>query len=126
MSRFVSIFGLALARSGDHFTFAGLVDAPNFSLPGGTFLGVPTTVVYEGEPWEVMRENRLVYDVNLGKVVPLDSITQRAVLTTSGNIRLAGGMIQPGSVMDDGSRVTDYAAFYNADRGFLYSEVASA
>lgn len=122
VSDFMSRFGLEIERSGDHFTFTDLLDAPDFSIPGGTFLGTPTTETFEGEPWEVMQANSLVYDFSKGLVVPITSVLTTIRLQSSGKFYMASGMIIPGSVMEDGSRVTDYAAFYENLR-FRYSEV---
>lgn len=124
MSDFMSLTGLEIARSGDHFTFEGLVDAPEYSLPGGTFLGAPCTVAFAGKPWEVMRANRLVFDFTTGLVVPIASILKVVEIAAAGNFLVTTGMIVPGSVTDDGSRVTDYSAFYSTGRqGFKYSEI---
>ncbi len=124
ISHFCSLYGLTIERSGDHFTFEDLVDAPRHSLPGGTFLGAPTTVLFEGDPWDVMRENGLVYDFNAGEVVLLASILTNAPLSAAGYYYVSTGMILPGSVMDDGSRVTDYSAHFLLGReNFKYSEV---
>jgi hypothetical protein len=124
ISHFISQFGLEIERSGDHFTFADLVDAPDYSIVGGTFLGAPCTVTTEGNPWDVMRANGLVYDFVLGFVRPIDSITQAAGIDQAGNYYVSTGMLLPGSVMDGGLRVTDYAAFFLRDRNnFKYSEV---
>lgn len=127
VSRFCSLFGLEVARSSrmDHLTFADLVDAPDYSVPGGTFLGAATSELFEGPPWEVMRANGLVYDFQRGLVVPIAEIEQVVSIAQAGFAFLASGMILPGSVTDDGSRVTDYAAFFDPSRqGFKYSEVA--
>lgn len=124
ISRFMSLFGLEVERKEDHFTFSDLVDAPNYSIAGGTFLGIPTIKTFEGPPWEVMRANRLVYDFNIGLVRPIDTVTQILKLESSSNYFLTTGMILPGSITDDGGRVTDYAAFYSSDRAtFKYSEI---
>ncbi len=124
ISKFMSLFGLEIERSGDHFTFSDLVDAPRYSIAGGTFLGVPTTETFEGEPWDVMRANGLVYDFTLGTIRPVLSITETVAIDSAGNYFVTTGMIQPGSVTEDGSRVTDYAAFFVEDRSnFKYSEI---
>lgn len=126
MSNFMDRYGIEIERDGPLFTFADLVGAPDFSLVGGTFLGCPTTVAFEGDPWEVMRENNLVYNVAIGLVVPMLTITDRVSLIEVGNFYLADGMIQPGSITDGGLRVTDYSAFFSWDRlDFKYSEVDS-
>jgi hypothetical protein len=125
LSRFMSIFDVELERSGDHFTFSDLVDAPDYSLVGGTFLGAPTITAFEGDPWDVMRENLLTYDFNLGLVIPIAAVLQRAALQSAANFYMAQGMIVAGALMDDGSRVTDYSAHFSFDLlNFRYSEVA--
>lgn len=122
VSDFISRYGLAIEFFNGDFIFSDLVDAPDFSIKGGTFLGCPTTETFEGHPWEVMRANRIVYDFSTGRVVPIDTILQTVKLKAYGNFFRASGMIIPGSVMEDGSRVTDYAAhFQNPD--FKYSAV---
>lgn len=126
MSNFMKLYGLEIQRAGDHFTFADLVDAPDFSIPGGTFLGCPTTELYEGRPWEVMRENAIVYNFTTGLVVPIASIIATAKIQAAGKFYAASGMLLPGSIMDDGSRVTDYAAFFTSEGlRYRYSEVTS-
>lgn len=124
IAHFMSLFGLEIERAGDHFTFSDLVDAPNFSLKGGMFLGAPTTETFEGNPWDVMRANGLVYDFSKGEVVPLELVVQSAQVVAAGYYFVSSGMLLPGSVTDDGSRVTDYAAFFVPERvNFKYSEV---
>lgn len=125
-SDFMSYSGLAIERNGDHFTFDGLVDAPKYSIAGGKYLGCPTTETFEGEPWEVMRANGLVYNFSNGTVVPIETVLTSVHLSSAGNFYDAGGMIQPGSVTDDGKRVTDYAASFSIGQlAFRYSEVTS-
>lgn len=124
VSSFVSRYGLEIVREGDHFTFAGLAGAPDYSLPGGEFLGCATTECFEGEPWEVMRANGLVYDFNSGEVVKIETIIQVAKIQASGKFYVSQGMILPGSLTEDGERVTDYAAFFD-NLSFRYSEVSS-
>jgi len=122
ISDFISRYGLEIELFNGEFIFSDLKDAPDFSIAGGTFLGCPTTETFEGAPWEVMRANRIVYDFSKGEVVPIESILQTVKLKAFGKFFLASGMILPGSIMEDGSRVTDYAAhFVNPD--FKYSAV---
>lgn len=124
LSKFMSLYDLEIERSGDHFTFSDLVDAPKYSIAGGTFLGSPTLVTFEGEPWDVMRKNGLVYDIVRGLVVPIISVINAMRVEVAGNYFVTSGMIQPGSVTDDGRRVTDYSAFYISTRAnFKYSGI---
>lgn len=124
LSKFMSLYGLELERNGDHFTFADLVDAPFYSIEGSTYLGAPTSVTFAGQPWEVMRENGLVYDFSSGTVKLIETVLRPIEVRNAGYYFLSPGMIVPGSVREDGSRVTDYAAFFLGERlGFKYSEV---
>lgn len=126
LQAFMDLFGLEIERSGDHFTFADLVDAPEYSIAGGTFLGCPTLKTFAGSPWEVMRENGLVYDFAKGLVIPKLLVLQSASIKPAGKYLVSSGMIQPGSITEDGSRVTDYAAHYIPELSqFRFSEVSS-
>ncbi len=81
---------------------------------------------FAGPPWEVFRQNAVVYNFNTGLLVPLASITQLLDIDAAGNYFLSPGLILPGSLMDGGSRVTDYAAWFSTDTmKFKYSEVTS-
>jgi len=124
LSRFLFRFGLVVERSGDYFTFKALKDAPRYSISGSTYLGAPASKTYEGEPWEVMEANNLVYDYNQGLVVPLSSVSQPVRLKNAGRYYVTDGLILPGSLTDEGLRVTEYSAHYRPRRfDFRYSEV---
>lgn len=124
IATFANLFGLDIARSGDHFTFSDLADAPNYSIAGGFFLGCPTLSTFAGDPWDVMRANGLVYDFTKGLVVPKLLVTAIAQISQAGYFFISTGMLLAGSVTDDGSRVTDYAAFFVPERAnFKYSEI---
>lgn len=125
LSRFCSLFqGLELVPVDDYFTFADLEDAPSHSIEGGEYLGVTAIKTFEGKPWDVFRENKLVYNFSSGEIVPIDTILKRIELFQAPNYFLSSGLILPGSVTDDGSRVTDYAAWYLFDTNkFKYSSV---
>jgi hypothetical protein len=126
LSRFSSLYGLSLAPWGaNSYTFEALSGAPDYSLAGLPYLSAPTTKTYEGEPWEVMRENGLVFNFNTGLVQPMASIFQAFRISSAGGYFISPGLILPGSVRADGKRVTDYAAWYQFSSGrFKYSEVS--
>ena len=115
VSDFSSLFGLELEPVDNYFTFAPLADAPDFSLAGKTYLGAATTKTFAGPPWEVMRENSLVYNFNTGLVVPIAQITQAIQISLAGTYWVSPGLILPGSLTDEGKRVTDYAAWFSKD-----------
>lgn len=124
ISRFMSLFGLSIVRVGQIYTFESLAEAPDFSVIETPYLGVAATSTIEGPPWEVMRANELVYDFNADVVKRITTVTSLATLVQTANYFLSPGLIQPGSVTEDGSRVTDYAAWFLFDSmKFKYSEV---
>lgn len=126
ISRFMNLFPVTIVARGDHFTFKTLSTAPKHSIAGNRYLNALCTKTAEGEPWFVMRENGLVYDFEKDLVVPIQTITSRAVLVPGSNYFLSTGLILPGSITEDGTRVTDYSAWYLFDSGkFNYTEVIS-
>lgn len=120
----MQLTGVTLRAVDDYFTFSDLVGAPDYSVAGNEYLGATATKTCAGRPWDVMRLNGLVYDFKKSLVVPILSITQFVSLSGAENYFVSSGMILPGSVMDDGSRVTDYSAWFNFDiMKFKYSSV---
>lgn len=109
-SNFASALGLELTYSSGVFTFPQLVDAPEYSIEGGEYLGAQASSSFEGKPWEVMRANGLVYDFLVGRVRHIETITEKLTLKQSGEYYVSQGLILPGSLTDEGKRVTDYAA----------------
>jgi hypothetical protein len=57
-----------------------------------------------------MRANQLIYNFETGLVQSLLAVTQLTPLRSTGRYFLANGLILPGSLTDEGSRVTDYSA----------------
>lgn len=124
VSDFVSYSGLSIVPRGTYFTFEGLQSAPRYSIQGKPYLGATTTKTFEGEPWEVMQANGLVFDFLTNTVKPLLSVTQLVSIKTAGHRFISNGLILPGSVTEDGKRVKDYAAHYSKESlRWLYSEV---
>lgn len=124
IGRLMSLFDLDLVLQGDKYVFDTLSDAPRYSILGSTYLGAPAIKTFEGEPWEVMAENKLVYDFLNDVVVPQATVFQRVSLQLIDYYYLSDGLILPGSVTDDGQRITDYSAWFSfGDNTFKYSEV---
>jgi hypothetical protein len=105
------MFDASLERCGDYYTFPLLAEAPDFSLIGKSYLGLPALVRYEGNPWEIMRENGFVYNITLGTLVP------KALITSSVNPKICGeysvingAIIQPGSINFIGQKILSYDA----------------
>ncbi len=124
ISDFMSMTGLEIVPFQDFYTFADLEDALKYSIAGATYLGNVATATFEGHVWEVFEANGLIYNFNTGSLVPISSITQVVEIKNVGNKFVSGGLILPGSVKDDGSRVRDYAAWYSRDtQKWSYTEV---
>lgn len=125
VSDFMSRYGLDIVSKGNEFTFADLESVPRYSLKNKMLLGNVALENFEGEPWEIFEKNKLVYDFDLGLVVPISTITQVVTIDQSGNKFTSPGLIKPGSTTAGGQRVRDYSAWFSRDTlTFLYSEVA--
>lgn len=124
VSDFITMFGFDMVRKQNYFTFADLDDAPEYSIKGNALLDNIATETFEGSPGEVFRKNKMVYNYDTGLLVPIISITNIIELSDAGNFYLSSGLILPGSLTAEGSRVTDYAAWFSTDNmKFKYSEV---
>src|SRR4051812_4712842 len=70
INQFSQSFGVTLKREEDYYTFPRLQGAPKYSLLGKLYVNLPALATYEGMPWEVMKANDFVYNVQLGLLVP--------------------------------------------------------
>lgn len=125
LSDFASLIDFDLVPYGPHgYTFDFLKNAPKHAIAGNTYLGANATTTFEGKPWEIMRENGLIYNFNKGLVEPIESVTKLVEITRAQNYYLSQGLILPGSLTVEGQRVTDYSARFSLDsQVFKYSEV---
>lgn len=118
--RFSSFYEETLVRDRDFYTFEFLKDAPKYSIKGKPFLGLPAQVTFEGEPWEVMRENGFVYNLALGLVVLKAAVTLIVNPQVSEGFFLAESpLIQPGSRTFTGQQILSYDAEYLGDTSQL-------
>lgn len=127
VSDFQSRYEIAIAPFRDRYTFEDLIDAPTHSIKNALYMGQTALKTFAGEPWDVFKANGLVYNFNTGLIVPISSVTETVDITLAGNRFFSSGLILPGSVTADGSRVTDYSAWFSrATYRWLYSEVSYA
>lgn len=110
ISRFISLYGLELVPLNGYYTFPALLEAKKYSIKGNYYLGVIATETIEGHPWEVMRENKIVYDFNSGEARLLNATNQVPEVYIGENYYFSPGLLLPGSLRSDGKRVTDYTA----------------
>lgn len=110
---FCKAFDITLEREDDFYTFPALKGLKDYSLATVVYKDIAATVNYEGKPWEIMRENEVVYNIGLEKVVPLISITTTLSLTLAdGFYNVNVPLIQAGSIVPTGERIVDYDAIF--------------
>lgn len=121
---FNSFYSQDLVAKNNYYTFSKLAVAPIYSVAPVPYLGVPTTKTYCGDPWEVMRENGIVYNFTLGLAQPKLSITSTTPLIRTAYGFRTNGLMQPGSFTSDLKRITGYQARVDLDtQGFDYTEI---
>lgn len=99
LGRFTSHFKISLQPYSDFFTFPLLVNAPKFSITAFPFLNLPALTTYEGEPWQVMRENGFIYDITTGLLVPKALVLTLVRPVLSGfYFRIDKPLLQAGSI----------------------------
>jgi len=114
VARFMNLFsGIEIVSAGEYFTFSPLLEAKNYSIKGNPYLGVTAEKTFAGNPWDVMRDNKLIYNFSSGKMEKLESVTQRIVFNQATNYFWTEGLILAGSLNDAGLRVTDFVAWFN-------------
>lgn len=117
LSRFSTYFNLALEQVEDYFTFPLFSNPPAYSLAPTPWLGGLTTAAFSGKPWEIMRENQLVYSLSLKALVHLSAVGSIIELSRSTHYYLnQNRLVQPGSLLASGARILSYDAIFNADR----------
>lgn len=116
ISRFCSYFKQELVRVEDYYTFPNLADAEDYSLVGKPYLNLPAIKTFEGNPWDVLSENKFVYNLATGLIVPAASITFLIQMPQVGFFFLPSvQLIQPGSIDTSGQQILSYSAEYVQD-----------
>ena len=124
VARFKDRYGLTLVAKDDYFTFEQLKDAPDYSFEGEKYLDADSIETFEGNPWDVMRENEIVYDFNTGVVKPIASVVSSANLQMAGSYWIAPGLVLPGATDKNNRRVSDYNCFIIWEtNSFRYTQV---
>jgi hypothetical protein len=98
VAAFANRYDLSLSRVDEYYTFDSLAGAPEYSLPGLNYLGLPAVVSFAGKPWEVMKANGFVLDLNTKALVPKTSIVTLINPSRTGLYYTAETpLVQPGS-----------------------------
>lgn len=121
---FNSFYSQNLVAKNNYYTFSKLALAPIYSVAPLPYLDVPTTKTYCGEPWEVMRENGIVYNFTLGIAQPKSAITATTPITRTKYGYRTNGIIQPGSFSPDLKKITGFQGRIDFDtQSFDYTEI---
>lgn len=111
VSDFNTYFSKSLIRNGDHWTFPALAALPDYSIKGRPFADLVAIETIEGEPWQVMQANGLVYDLTLDAIVPKQTIISEVQLPQTGSYYTADvPLVQPGAFVAFGVQVMSYHA----------------
>lgn len=118
--RYADSFDVELVRESDYFTFSDLAGAKRYSLVGSPYLNLPALETFEGEPWDVMRENGFVFNVQTGLLVPKASIVGIADITQKGYFYVCNTpLLQPGARTILGRQILSYSGEFNEDKFYL-------
>lgn len=110
IGRFANYFDESLEREEDYFTFEALAGLRKYSILGQPYGLLPATTTFEGNPWDVMRENGFVYSLTLGILVPKLSIISLVDIPLVGYYSLVqGSLLQPGSRNLSGQQMLSYS-----------------
>lgn len=124
VSDFMRRVNVELVSRDNHYTFKKLSTAPLYSLSGKSLLGFTALKTFEGSPWEVFEANGVVYDFIKDELVPIQSVTQVTEIREARTVFVSPGLILPGSLTVEGSRIKDYSAWFSRDRAtWHYGEV---
>lgn len=125
VSDFISRTGLKLTTKDDYYTFEDLENAPEYSIQGKIIMQASIAIkTYEGNPWEVFEENKIVYDFSKGLIVPIASIVNPIKVEAAGNRFISSGLILPGSMTQQNRKIKNYTGWFSRTTyRWLYSEV---
>lgn len=123
-SDFMFRYGVELEIKDNYFTFSNIAGAIKYSLFNKPYLGFIANTTFEGEPWEIFRENKITYDFILGLVKPINAVSYEVKLYNAGNVYGSPGLIVPGSRDQNGRMIVSYLCFFDSNSStYTYSEV---
>lgn len=109
LQRFTSLHNITLVKSRDFYTFPLLAELGTFSIRGLAYGGAVAIFSFQGEPWEVMRKNNLVYDMETKLILPKSSVIKIVKVLEAGNYYFSdSNIIQAGSITTGAQRVLSF------------------
>lgn len=120
--RFKRVFNVNLTAERDYFTLSGLVGLPRHSIAGALYGSTLARETYEGvEPADVMRVNRLVYNLALSILTPMETVISVVNLPQTNNYAVsASPFLQPGVFNQLGQKIVGYMGELDIDMQRLY------
>lgn len=105
-----------------YFTFEGLLDLDRHSLQGSLYKNLPALVTYEGrDASEVFRENGFVYHLGTELLIPKELVLSTLTLPLTQDCMIAPScFVQPGAILQNGSRLVGYEGVIDFDVQRLY------
>lgn len=124
VAQFNSFYDQDLVAKDDYYTFELLSRAPDYSLVTVPYLGVPAIKTFEGKIWDVMRQNQLTYNCLTGLLQNMASIGFVASFSRRYAAYSSRGLIQPGSLTENGQIIKGYQCVYDSlSQTFYYTEL---
>lgn len=124
VAKFNSFYSQDLVAKDDYYTFSALAPAPIYSVAPLPYLGVPTIKTYCANPWDVMRQNALVYNFASRLVIPISAVNTQVPYARTYYGYSSNGLIQPGSTNPGWQKITGYQAIWEySDQTFAYTEL---
>lgn len=113
LSSFCETYSITLVRVDDYYTFEPLSELPRYSILGRVYGNLPALSTFEADhAWKVMKQNRFVYNIELGLLVPVATVLG---LVSIPLIRYfftsQRALVQPGLINKaNGQRIVSYDA----------------
>lgn len=117
LSMFCNYFGSELVREDDFWTFERLQNAPSYSIKGNPYLGKTAKVSYAGRPWEVMKANDMVFNIQTGEMADKSEISVAPINPPRVAFYFVSDvpLIQPGTLHVSGRRILSYDGYFIQD-----------
>lgn len=98
------------------YTFPRLLNLPDYALEAKPYGNLPAIKTYEGEPWEIMREQGWVYNLTTEALAPITSISYSVKIEPATYAFIAFDVVpQAGGVNPTGLKLIDYEGELDLD-----------
>ena len=114
VARFNSLYrqDLTLTDKG-HYTFNKLVDFPRYAIKGQSFDGFNINTTFSGEPHDIFKANKMVYDFLEGTFRHIDTVGVLIDIKKSKSFYFYKGLITTGSYFRGNEKIIGYLCFFS-------------